>query len=237
MQQFEAEGWKNPDGTPLRYGQIDVNTGKPVYDPFPRCYSSKEEDSIKEQIGMVYGYYSHDERATMQRDLWWTMYTQFLTFMPAEVRKYLANGTESSIINTVHEKDPVTKELLYWEEIEDPANPTGPKLHKKTTSQYNDKHELNEPVLKDVYSAYEGLLVSTAKIVGQLCRGEFDQIRENPQRIRNAELFLFNTLFAALIAAIVAYLSNLGAKTMSVDIAADLLKKTGNELDFYHTVL
>lgn len=157
--------------------------------------------------------------------------------MPAEVRKYLANGTESSIINTVHEKDPITGEELYWEEVADPANPEGPKLHVKTTNQYNDNHELNEPVLKDVYSAYEGLLVSTAKIVGQLCRGDFESIRENPQRVRNAELFLFNTLFAALIASIVAWLSGLGAKSTSLDITADLLKKTGNELDFYHTVL
>ena len=237
MQQFEAEGWKNPDGSSLRYGQLDPKTNQPVYDAFPRCYTSAEEDSIKEQIGMVYGYYSHDERATMQKGMWWTMYTQFLTFMPAEVRKYLANGTESSIINTVHEKDPITGEALYWEEVDDPTNLEGPKLHIKTTNQYNNKHEINEPVLKDVYSAYEGLLVSTAKIVGQLCRGDFASIKENPQRIRNAELFLFNTLFAALIAAIVAYLSGLGAKSTSLDITADLLKKTGNELDFYHTVL
>ena len=237
MQQFESEGWTNADGTPLRYGQLDPDTGKPVYDPFPRAYTSQEEDSIKEQIGLIYGYYSSQERSNMQKGLWWTMYTQFLTFMPAEVRKYLAVGTPSSIVNTVHEKDPITGELLYWEEQDDPLHPDGAKLHVKTTRQYNDKHQANAPVLKDVYNAYEGLLISTVKLAGQLCRGDFKAIKENPQRIKNAELFLFNTLFAALIAAIVAYLSGLGAKSTGIDIAADLLKKTGNELDFYHTVL
>lgn len=51
------------------------------------------------------------------------------------------------------------------------------------------------------------------------------------------ELFLFNLLFAALIAAIIAAITEAGVKSTSVAIAADLLRKTGNEMDFYHTVI
>jgi len=71
----------------------------------------------------------------MQKGLWWTMYTEFMTFLPAEIRRYLAIGTESSIIKTVHLKDPISGKLLYWKEVKDELGDT---LQEKTTDEVDD---------------------------------------------------------------------------------------------------
>lgn len=239
MQQFAAEGWTNPDGSPLSWGQ----DGK--FDPLPRAYTSQESDSIKEQIGLIYGYYGHEERANMQKGWWWTMYTEFMTFLPAEIRRYFANGnTKTSIGKTVHQKDPISGKLMYWK-----PETTGKNIDRKVVAGTNNVSEDGidqetgqalRPVLAYEHNELEGLAVSTAKVVGQICRGDWKTLRSesNAQRIRNTELFFFNLLFGFLVAMLIKHLISLGVGEDSPGAAAglDLMNKVGTELNFIHTI-
>lgn len=242
MQQFASEGWKNPDGSPLNWGQNMDAQGRPIYDPFPRAYTAQEQDSIKEQIGLIYGYYGHEERANVQKGWWWTMYTQFLTYLPSEIRKYLAPGNiESSVGKTVQLKDPVSGKKLYWQE--DPDTHMKRKVVAGTNGiseeGFDESGKALEPVLGWQSNPIEGLAISTAKTLGQVCRRDWEGLKANPQQIRNTELFLFNLLFGFLIASIIAALLEAGVDTKSnaaVGASLDILNKTGNELNFIQNI-
>lgn len=226
MQQFEREGYRNPDGSALSYSDAKQ-------DPFPRAYTTQEEESAKEQIGLVYGYYSHQERSTMQKGLWWTMYTNFMTYLPSQVRKYLATGKDSSIIKTIHKKDAITGKPLYWK-----PSVEGELTEMTTDTVDKETGQLLRPVLETVSDPYQGLLLSTIKTVGQVCRGEFDQIQKDPKQLKATELFLFNNLFAILIAAIIMAITQSGTnKGIGVNITADILNKSAQELDMYHSIM
>ena len=64
---------------------------------------------------MLYGYYSHEERSIIQKSIAWLLHTQFLTFLPGEIKKYFANGNlESSVGQVVHQTEPFTGKKLYY---------------------------------------------------------------------------------------------------------------------------
>lgn len=224
MNQFEKEGWKNPDGTNLQFT-------KGHYDSFPRCYTTAEMRSYKEQIGLIYGYYSHQERASMQKGLWWFLYTQFLTFLPAEVRRNLAIGNKSSIMKTIQEKDYITGKPLYWEEDE-----TG--LMHKSENAFDKNGNPNRKVLTDLICPREGLFISTLWTVNKILRLDTDAIKNNPQRLKNTTMWIFNHLLFALFAAIIALIfGGDDSKTKEVTMVEDTIYRVSKELDMYHSVI
>ena len=111
----------------------------------------------------------------MQKGLWWTMYTQFLTFLPAEIRKNFAIGTESSIYRTIHKKDGITGKPLYWK------NAKPGELHETTTEPIDkETGEHLAPVLEQVSDPYTGLVTSTVYTVGRICKGDMKALKDNP---------------------------------------------------------
>lgn len=225
MQQFEKEGWKNPDGSYLHYS-------KGHYDSFPRCYTTAEMRSYKEQIGLIYGYYSHQERASIQKGLWWHLYTQFLTFLPAEVRRNLAIGTKSSIFKTVQEKDGITGKPLFWE-----ADETG--LLRKTENEYDKEGNPNRKVLTDLICPREGLFISTLWTLNKLFRLDAKAIKQNPQRLKNSTMWLFNHLLFALMCMILKTIFGGGKDedSRAVAMTEDTIYRVSKELDMYHSVI
>lgn len=244
MQEFarERELFDDPE---LSWGQNIDESGKPIYDPFPRAYTSAETDSLKEQIGLIYGYYAHDERANVQKGVWWTLYTQFLTFFPSEIRKYLATGNmESSINTTIHLKDPISGKKLFYQYDEK----TG--LTKKVEGGSNGISDEGivlatgqalEPVYDTVNHPLEGLAVSTAKSLRDICTGNATRSwKENPQQWDNAKLFLFNLLIGFLVAALIsATVSNFeDSESKAVYTAlADVGLKATRELNVYESLI
>lgn len=229
MQQFVAEGWKNPDGSALVYGGSDYSK----YSAFPRCYTAREQDSIKEQIGMIYGYYSHEERAIAQKKLWWHMHTIFSTYLPGEIKKYFAVGAKSSIYKTIHEKDGITGKELYWEYDEETGMTT------KTENKINKKGEINQPVLVDINVPYVGLVTQTVKTLGQVFKRDFKGIIDDKEGLNKLILFFFNLLLGILGAKLIVEAS--GAKNDNPStgalVTADVIGKMGNELNFFQSVI
>jgi len=171
------------------------------------------------------------------------MYTNFLTFMPAEIRKYLAVGIDSSVGSTVHLEDPISGKKLYYK-YDDKI-----KLTRKVVAGENGISENGidtttgealEPVLEWKANPIEGLAVSTAKTIHDVATGDIQHIRENPQQWENTKLFLFNLLFAAIVSAIIAAImenfSDL-KKNATVATTVDLFDRTARELNIYESLI
>lgn len=225
--QFKKEGYAN-----LTANDIDG------YSPLPQCYTLQEMDSLKEQIGMLYGYYSHEERASMQKGISWLMHTQFLTFLPGEVRKYLASGNYDSCVGrTVHLIDPISKKKLYYV-----MNEAG--FHEKVTEDKIKPGQEAEPVMEFVHTPVEGLLVSTIKTFADIKNGTFDK-ELKPEQWDRTKLFLFNILFAWLINGIIGlwmFMSdgnNGGADEMAwAELETiDLMKRVGQEFNGVENII
>ena len=234
MAQFKAEGWKNPDGSELQ-------TGPDQYDPFPRAYTAQENDSIKEQIGLQYAYYSHEERANVQKGWWWTMYTEFMTFLPAEIRKYFASGKVDSSIGTLtHQKDPISGEKLYWREEASgiKRKVVGGVTEGVSKNGIDSSGKALEPVLEYDRHPLEGLAVSTAKTISQIVRGDWTSLKNNKRQIHNTELFFFNLLFGVLVGLLIkALMSSDDVKSSGFKMATlSPIQKAANELNFVESL-
>ncbi len=225
--QFKKEGYSNLTAD-------DING----YSPLPQCYTLEEMDSLKEQIGMLYGYFSHEERATMQKGISWLLHTQFLTFIPGEIRKYLASGNfDSCVGKTMHLIDPISKKKLYYV-----INEAG--FHEKVTEDQIKPGQNAEPVIEFVKCPVEGLLVSFIKTFADIKNGTFDR-EANPEQWDRTKLFIFNMLFSQLIALLLALWTNLsdgnngGADRMSSAELSTmyLLKKVGQEFNGVENIL
>lgn len=229
MKQFESEGFVN-----LHYGQ----DGK--YDPLPMAYTTQERNSIKEQIGLLYGYYDHEEKSIFQNETWYNMFTQFLTYLPGDVQKWLQIGLDGSAGHYVQEVDPIEKDKdgnplpLYWEE-----DSLGNKI--KTTNEKNAEGKYNTPVMSWKSTPMDGLLVSLVK-TGRDLLVDRKHLKDNPQQWKLALLALFNLLFGSLFGTIMLMLMTEGSmdkKELSTieHQAYDLAIKIGGDLDFKQSVV
>ena len=231
LYQLKIQQLKNDGHTTLKGGE----NGEFSYN-IPLAYSTQEMDSFKEQVGMIFGYYSHEERTNTQKGLSWLLHTQFMTFMPGEIRKYLASGKhESSAGKVVHMIDPVTHEKLYYV-----TNEAG--LDVMLRESEVNPQDRTKPVVQFTYVPLEGLLVSTLKTLNEIFTGKWDS-ELNRDRHNRAKLFLFNFLLGLLLKGLWGFLIALGidAKNASKEyrVIADIMKlgpKIGQELDFFDTV-
>lgn len=166
------------------------------YSIIPICYTEQEISSLKEQIGMLYGYYSHEERSIIQKSIAWLLHTQFLTFLPGEIKKYFASGNfESSVGRVVHATDPFSKKKLYY--IQNDAGLT--EIVDEDEITYDKK---TQPVLEFTKTPIEGLVVSTLKTCSQVWHGDRENISE--EQWNRTKLFIFNMLIWAIISALIA---------------------------------
>lgn len=250
MQEFASPevNLTNSDGTPLRFGRagIDVDArGNLIYDPLPMAYTPRERDSIKEQIGLLYGFYDHEEKAIGQNSVWYYLYTQFLTFVPGEVQKWFAVGRETSVGEYLHVKDPITGKPLYYKtdkygiktkvtgELDSNGNAIPPK----------DENGKNlPPVVEWSGHPVEGLLISLGKSAHDICTLDFQHLKENPDQLKNAGLALFNILFGSLFGWIMLMLLTGGSGdkkelSQAAYLSYDLATKVGRELNFYNNII
>jgi len=95
------------------------------------------------------------------------------------------------------------------------------------------------PVLQYKGDQVEGLLVSTLKTLGKACTLDFKNISE--YELRNTLVALFNILWGSLIIKLLISLIKGDRKDSELDrgsqLAIDLMMRTGNDIDFYKSVI
>lgn len=230
--EFQQLGITKKDGTPLVNGE-----------DLPMAYTPKEVNSLKEVVGMLYGYYNHEEKTSFQTGTYANLFMAFKTYLVGELKHYFAlpNG-KTSRGKYIHITDGIpTKE-----------HPEGSPLYEKTdeetglvtytTDHYNADGSENAAHIGWTATPTEGLLVSFLAC-GADCftaRGRED-LRTNKARRRNAELFLLRMLWGSVIAAVLAMLfvgdDDADETTLAAQYALDIAQKVGNDLSFYHSII
>lgn len=231
LQAFQQIGITNKDGSALKEG-----------DDLPMAYTPQETNSLKEVVGMLYGYYNHEEKTSFQMGTYANLFMAFKTYLAGELKHYFAlpNGKTSrgkiaQITDGIPTAEHPEGSLLY--EKEDPE--TG--LITYVTNEYNEDGTINRPHMGWVANPTEGLVTSLLICMGDCfsAKGRED-LRTNKARRRNAELFLLRMLIMSLFASVIALLlgNDDDEKTSAAALyAIDISQKVGNDLSFYHSVV
>lgn len=222
MDDFIAAGFTKADGTLLQKG-----------DDLPQAYTPRERNSIKEQIGALYGYYDHEEKALVQSGTWYNLFMQFVTYLPGDVKRWFNTGKNSSVGSYVHLKDEQGNLLYVYQDA------LG--LDVVTTDKNANRGNVL-PYTKWEGHQVEGLAISLFKTAHDLCTLDFKHLQENPQQYKNAMLALFQLIFASLIGTFFLMLFTDGSgkkKDMERENAVlyDLITKAANDITFYNSVV
>lgn len=216
----------NDSGHSIAYSKNPKDWGM-----IPDPYTTQQLNSLKEQIGMMYGFYNHEERDQSSFGTYKRLYLQFMTWLPGELRRYFASGKESSVGKIAHLKD-VEGNLLYWKRLDD-----GTRV--KTTASTDENGNQRDPVYGWQAEPVVGLAICAAKVLHHGMKGDFQWFKEpnNKYFIRNAGLFLFNLIFGTIIAKIIASIWTNAKKdedkyTTEAIMAIELGSKVFNELNF-----
>lgn len=227
----------------IESGFINTKTGEKLKmgDDLPMAYTPKERNSIKEQIGSLYGYYDHEEKPLFQSDTWYNMFMQFTTYIPGELKRWFNTGKNSSIGSYVQLKDEQGN-LLYV--YQDPET----LLDKITTESEIDGVKL-QPYTKWEGHQVEGLMISLLKTCHDLCTLQVKDKLNDPlhaeqykQQYKNSMLALFQLLFMGLIGYFILMLMTGGTgkkneMSQQTAIMYDLVTKAANDISFYNAVV
>lgn len=215
------------EGVPI---QFDADVSK--WGELPVPYTDKQMDSFKEQVGMMYGFYNHEERNLLQFNTWSKLYTMFLTWLPGEVRRYFSTGNATSIGKYQQAEDPIDGKLLYKKVNEDG-------IIEYTTEEYDDNGNRNQPHYIWKGDKLEGLAISTAKVIHHTLAGDIEWLKDdkNKYSLHNAGLFLFNLIISCIFGSILASLISSYKKdkekyNAQTKALIDVGYKTVNELNF-----
>lgn len=222
-------GLTHPDGTPLQHGE-----------DLPIAYTVEETNSVKELVGMIYGYYNHEEKTSFQTGSYANLFMAFKTYIVGELKHYFAlPGGKTSIGKLAQMRDGIaTKDnpegsLLYEKEDEKSG------LVTYVTNRYNEDGSENKPYLK--WTAYppEGIFTSCLICFGDIFTKQGrEDLRKNKKRRKNAEIFLLRALFASLFGSIIALIFSGSEKdAKSTQMALNIASKVGSDLSFYHSVI
>jgi hypothetical protein len=106
MDEFIQSGYKNPDGSLLKYG-----------DDLPRAYTQKQSDAIKEYSDTIYGCYDHELKNQLEHKTLGIILFQYKTYWSGAMRRYFAlPGTKTAKGKYIHLKNE-QGELLYRKPI------------------------------------------------------------------------------------------------------------------------
>lgn len=197
----------------------------------PDAYTTEQINSLKEQIGMMYGFYNHEERDQSAQGTFKRLYFEFLTWLPGELRRYFASGKNSSVGKIAHLKT-IDGKLLYWKRLDD-----GTRI--KVTDSMDEKGNALEPVYGWQAEPVVGLALCMAKVLHHGIKGDFKWFKEpnNKYFIRNAGLFLFQCLIGVIISKIIMSLiedskENKDKYSKEAIMAIETGSKIFNELNF-----
>lgn len=234
MQEFIKD---NPDAD-LHYGEVLDDNGHPKYSLLPKAYTSLQTISIKEQIGMLYGMYDHEEKSNLENQTMWNMLTSMLTYLPGDIHRYFMKKGQTSIGSYKH-VETAQGEKLYYDEngnrVTESKNPDG-------TNRLPVKEWQGDQV--------EGLFISAFSTLGKILRGSWEFLSKGnintfktitDYQLRNSLVFLFNVLFETLFAALLIMAIKGGRTDSELDktsaMTIDTIRRAANDLDFYNSVI
>ena len=206
-------GIKNKNGESLKAGDL-----------LPIAYTEEEVNSIKEIIGMLYGYYNHEEKTSFQAGAYAKLFMEFKTYLVGEIKHYFAlPNSKTSIGKIEHITDGIpTKEHPNGSPLYVYHDPVGD-IDIYTTDSVDKEGNPLRPLYGWVAHPIEGLINSTLLCVRDLWTEEGRaRLRANKQRRANAEAFLLRMLLANLLAALLALIfkpKNAGSEKELVDAA------------------
>lgn len=240
MEQFNKD---NPFNQ-LHYGETDEQGNTYGYDALPDAYTSKQLMAIKEQIGMLYGMYDHQEKTSFENQTWWQLMTAMLTYLPGEIHKYFMKPGQSSI-GAYRQLSNDKGELLYFDENGN-----------ITTEKKNSQGKYNKPYVEWSGEPVQGLYYSTLSTVGKLLRGTYHALKGDMSvyksmtsyEINSSLVFIFNMLWGVGFAFLLRLLWKLifgkeeptkedDAKLQALFQTLDSLgQRSGNDMSFLTSV-
>lgn len=223
MQEFIIN---NPE-LDLHYGEINDENGNPIYSELPSAYTPLQIASIKEQIGMLFGMYDHEERSNFENQGTWTALTAMLTYFPGEFRRYFMKQGKTGIGSYKLKKDAQGNQLY----LDENGNESIEAVNKDGTNRLPIKQWTGDP--------REGLIISLFSVIGKTLSGKRKEI--TPYQMRNAALALYFILFKLLIGNLLLMLL-IGDKKKSDQskqekLTSQLITKVSNDMSFYESVI
>lgn len=218
LNEFQKENIPNLEGEPLKSG-----------DKLPRAYTGKETNSMKELIGLLYGYFNHEEKSIFQSETFSSLFMAFKTYWNSEWRYYFGMPNKNTSRGKVeHAKDPEGN--LLYEEIDEA---TGVKFI--TTNAQNSKGEDNRAIMDWVATPTEGIAISFTKCIADLFTAEGrERLKNNPQQRKNAYIFLFRMLYWGFIAALMKWLlTGTDEDAYAVTKSLAILEKSAKDLNMF----
>ena len=221
LNEFQKEGYKNPDGSPLKGG-----------DNLPSAYTGKEVNSIKEVIGLVYGYFNHEEKSIFQSETFNALFMAFKTYWNSEWRYYFGLPNKNTSRGKVDYIKDAAGNQLYIQEDE----ATGVKF--MTTNATNASGQPNTAVMDFVGTPTEGIAISFTKCLCDIFTEEGRQrLKENPQQRNQALIFLFRLIYAGLIAALIKWLiTGTDEDSQAVVKSMSILEKSAKDLNMFNSL-
>ena len=221
LNEFQKEGYKNPDGSALKGG-----------DNLPAAYTGKEVNSIKEVIGLVYGYFNHEEKSIFQSETFNALFMAFKTYWNSEWRYYFGLPNKNTSRGKVDFVKDAEGNQLYIQEDE----VTGVKF--MTTNATNASGQPNTAVMDFIGTPTEGIAISFTKCLCDVFTAEGRQrLKDNPQQRNQACIFLLRLLYAGLIAALIQWLITGSDKdSQAVIKSMSILEKSANDLNMFNSL-
>lgn len=194
IEEFNKDGYRNPDGTELNADNLDA---------LPRAYTNTENRAIKNYADLLYGHYDDASRALVTDTLIGSFMLQYKTYLTAKFEQWTM---PQGIYNTEMLKqqfDPVTGEELYMKiSYDETGRPQRDIVRKsQVTQQEIDNGEVR------VYYDYEGIPMEGlfqeslhfVKSLAKMDFKEFKKLWDNPTDRGFFLLALHDQVFMALL--------------------------------------
>lgn len=225
LRQFQKESIYNLEGKYLKNG-----------DKLPRAYTGKEINSIKEAIGLLYGYFNHEELSIWQTETYAKLFVAFKTFWNAEWRYSFGLPNMNTSRGKLDYIRDVEGNVIY-EQIDDA---TGIRFTTTEESHVNSKGEIiYHTALMDFQGIpTEGIAISFMKCLRDVFTEEGRQhLRDTPEQYKQAIIFLLRLLYWSFVASLSAFFIT-GSERDNYAVVKTLqtFQKSANDLNMFKSL-
>lgn len=221
LNEFQKQGFTNAEGEPLKKG-----------DPLPMGYTDKEVNSMKEIIGLLYGYFNHEEKNIFQSETFSALFMAFKTYWNAEWRYYFGTPNKNTSRGKLEYVRDAEGNILYSQEDEN----LGISFTTTKASYINSKGEEveNTAIVDFTGTPTEGIAISFTKCLFDLFTPEGrERLKANPTQRKQAYIFLIRMLYWLLVGNLLAFMvSGSDNDAYAVQKTVAIAEKSASDLFF-----
>lgn len=221
LNEFQKQGFTNAEGEPLKKG-----------DPLPMGYTDKEVNSMKEIIGLLYGYFNHEEKNIFQSETFSALFMAFKTYWNAEWRYYFGLPNKNTSRGKLEYVRDAEGNILYSQEDEN----LGISFTTTKPSYINSKGEEveNTAIIDFTGTPTEGIAISFTKCLFDLFTPEGrERLKANPTQRKQAYIFLIRMLYWLLVGSLLAFMvSGSDEDAYAVQKTVAIAEKSAQDLFF-----